>query len=151
MTGPLEALVVGNAKRALVAEWRARLRCDRRAVQQVLLDPPPELAGYPLVDIIALGFASRHTHSLAQIGRDALAAHVNLLQPVGKASRRSRKWAAEKGTLGVRHRFGPDEVRAAQEMRADGVAIAAIARRFGVTPERVSHGLRSAAEAADDS
>jgi hypothetical protein len=91
----MAALEVANSKRLRKAELRRRLVSERGALRDVLLDPPPEFAHMPIIDVVRLAQTSRAAKSLQRLGRLAVRDRVNLLMPLGSASLRTREWTAE--------------------------------------------------------
>src|SRR4051812_4057006 len=88
------ALAAANDKRLRIAALRRRIISERGALQDVLRDPPDELADWPLIDVVRLSYGKRTTVSMQQLGRLALRDGVNLMMPLGRASLRSREWLA---------------------------------------------------------
>jgi hypothetical protein len=92
----LAALELANDKRTRRAELRRRLAAERGALREVLMDPPPELEGVPIIDVVRLAYGSgRASKSIERLGRLAVRDRMNLLMPLGKASVRTREWTAE--------------------------------------------------------
>jgi hypothetical protein len=92
----MQALQRGNELRGRRAEAKRRLRSGDLSLADAMGDPPPEIAGMLLIDVIrALGTSRRA--SLQDLGRMAIADRVNLMVPLGGASARSRAWVATHG------------------------------------------------------
>jgi len=105
---PMHALRQANRQRAAIAAITAEARADRLNFEQLLLDPPDALAGYPLIDVLRLGRTRRNAQWIVRLGRDAARADVNLLAPLGRCSQRSRLWLVD---WLQRHRATPTQRR----------------------------------------
>lgn len=96
MSQNLDALELANANRLGRAEWRRRIAGDRDLLVSVLLDPPDDLAGVRLLDLLRWSRRTRpganRCDSFDRLGARAVRANVNLLMPLGRASRASREW-----------------------------------------------------------
>jgi hypothetical protein len=91
-----EAMNKGNAKRSALAAMRRQLRSGEVDLADVLLDPPDCLRHLSLIDVVACRYHSPHGgHWRAVLGRKAVHAGVNLVQPIGMASEHSRRWTAQ--------------------------------------------------------
>lgn len=90
------ALEAANAKRARMTAIRRQAREGRHGLEALLLDPPPEIARLPMIDVVRMsrsGSASRT--AMERLGRMALRDDVNLMMPIGRASVRTRRWVVE--------------------------------------------------------
>jgi hypothetical protein len=87
----------GNALRKERSDARRALRTGALSMEAVMRDPPPALAGVPLIDVVRLGYRYRNGGAITEIGRMALRDGVNLMMPLGTASVRSREWVARHG------------------------------------------------------
>jgi hypothetical protein len=90
----MKALQRADAKRIALADLRARLRSERGALADVMLDPPELLADVAIVDVVRLAYGKRSARSLQRLGAMAAQDRVNLLMPLGSASLRTREWVA---------------------------------------------------------
>lgn len=100
----LDNMQLSLLKRSARAEIRRRLRTGQLSLTELVSDPPPEMEGVVLVDVLRMlrdTNRERGQASLAAIGRRAVVDGVNLMVPLGTASARSRAWVAEHGLLGV--------------------------------------------------
>lgn len=93
-----------NHTRGQVADLRRGLRTGTIELADVLLHPPAYIAHMALVDVVDLQASTRAAVRRANLGRDAVRAGVNLLQPVGRASLASRTWTVENVRPPVRRR-----------------------------------------------
>lgn len=89
------ALELANEKRLRIADLRRRIRTEHGALEDVLLNPPEELAGIPIIDIVRYAYDNRPAKTAERLGRLAIRDGVNLLMPLGRASARTREWTAE--------------------------------------------------------
>lgn len=95
---PLEALERANARRAARSAWRQRVNANPAELLDVLADPPAELEGVPLIDLLRWARGSRRSaRSLWIVNGKAVRAGVNLMLPLGRASTQTRAWCAEHG------------------------------------------------------
>jgi hypothetical protein len=92
---PTQALQVANAKRIAMAALRRRLRTERGALADVMLNPPAVLENVAIVDVVRLAYSKRSGRMMQLLGREACRDNVNLLMPLGCASLRTRRWVAE--------------------------------------------------------
>lgn len=89
------ALANANAKRVAIAQMRKHVLAGRIDPGDLFLDPPEILAHRALIDVMALARLDPLIGAWREeIGKAAVRDGVNLLVPVGKASRVSREWAA---------------------------------------------------------
>lgn len=93
-------LRLANDKRLRVAALRQQMRTGQVTLTQVLMDPPEELSGYTILDVLRFPRSTdryQGSAGLTRLGRMALRDGVNLAIPLGEASARTRAWAAEHG------------------------------------------------------
>ena len=106
------ALTEANAQRARQAQLRSDMIAGRLTLAEIMAQPPPDLARTMLIDVIRMMRSSvsarRSSPVMTRIGREAVAAGVNLLVPLGDASVRSRAWVAAHGGRGMRPRSTQD-------------------------------------------
>ncbi len=94
--------LASTAKRRALSAIKAALRRGEVRLEDLMTDPPDLIADVPLIDVIRWTRRDQSaTARIAQIGAWAVRDGVNLMQPVGVASQRSRAWVAEYGM----HRF----------------------------------------------
>lgn len=91
---PLVALVSANAKRDRIATLRHDILAGKITLQEVLQRRPPELAAWPIVDVLRLGYRKRSVSAITALGRRAVRDDINLLVPLGEASRHTLQWVA---------------------------------------------------------
>lgn len=89
-----EARKASAVKRGRIAELRKHVQAGRVGVDVLLLEPPALIAHMALVDVMGLARPDRCGPWREGIGRAAVRDGVNVLVPVGKASRVTREWAA---------------------------------------------------------
>lgn len=90
------ALTAGNAVRTQVKDLRLELRDGTVSLADILTDPPAYLSNYAIIDVIDLVWARPGRNASRRVlGRRAMAAGINLLTPLGRASPASLHWAAE--------------------------------------------------------
>lgn len=92
---PLRALAAANSRRTTVAELKRRLRRRELELCELLLDPPADVRGYLLFEVLlwAPGFGRDRLRAL-----NARAIHgceLNLANPVGALTARQRRWLAD--------------------------------------------------------
>lgn len=90
-------LRVANQNRIGLAELRTRLRAGDEDMIDVLRRREPLCANMALVDVVRLKRQQRIKtgQSLIDLGRAATTANINLLVPLGKASRHSIEWLVD--------------------------------------------------------
>lgn len=77
---------------------KRELRGNRDGLRELLLDPPEAIHHITVVELIAYGrYRHMRAPAMEKIGKDAIADGVNLLVTLGRASMRTRLWAAEHG------------------------------------------------------
>jgi hypothetical protein len=90
------ALKAATEQRMRISSIRRRARSGDLTLNELILDPPDELAHMPCVDVVRLTLRSHHsTAGLQRLGRLAVRDGINLLMPVGGTSARTRAWIAE--------------------------------------------------------
>lgn len=94
MSQPITALTEANAKRDRIAALRRDIRACRIPLDTILRDRPEELAHWPIIDVIRLGYSKRSVTAVTELGRRAVRDNVNLLIPLGDASQRTLSWVA---------------------------------------------------------
>jgi hypothetical protein len=98
------AMEKANEVRRVRLDLKRQLREGTITLDDILGGPHPAVVTTPLLDVILWTRCGRlQARSLARLGEEALAARVNLLLPVGKASTRVREWCVDHGERG-RHR-----------------------------------------------
>ena len=96
----VEQRTVALEKAQAVRREKARLCREVRespdAFRSLLLDPPAVLANVRLYELARMTRRDRCNRgpAIEGLGRRALIARVNLMVPLGRASRRSREWLA---------------------------------------------------------
>ena len=92
------------ALRAARAQVRSGLRDGTLDIETILMDPPESIAKMTVFDVLRM---LRHTRSAnrweQRLGREALAAGINVHVRVGEASLRTLCWAVDHGQWCVRH------------------------------------------------
>jgi hypothetical protein len=96
------------------SEVRRGFRDGTLNLATVLADPPPELKRVLLVDVLRWAAVYQGaTTRMVDLGAMALEARINLMVPLGRASVRTRAWAAEHGALRLQRRPNGIDPRAA--------------------------------------
>lgn len=100
---PHRALELACQQSSAQAVIRRGLRNGTLTLAEVMADPPVELRGRVLFDVIRMARprTGRNSPALAMMGRRALDDGINLMVHLGRADVRTRAWAAEYGMLGV--------------------------------------------------
>lgn len=93
-----EALAIANVKRSAIREIKRQVQVGELVLADLLRDPPPALAHMSVFEVMMLRRQLRGQSSDAarqKIGGRAVADQVNVLIPLGRASQRTRNWAAD--------------------------------------------------------
>jgi hypothetical protein len=89
------ARAIANQRRTARKQLHEDIINGHTRVADVLETVPPAVHGMTVIDVMMLTRRhNRNPTTVARLGRAALRAQVNLLQPVEKASDRTRGWAA---------------------------------------------------------
>lgn len=91
------ARVVANERRTELAALKRGLRNGSVSLEAVLSDPPDELRGRLLIDVIRWTRSKSNGRAITEVGRQALRDNVNLMVAVGDTSARTRAWVAQWG------------------------------------------------------
>lgn len=108
------------AKRQFIAQLRSHVLAGRVGLDALLLDPPPQIAHLALIDVMAFARPRARGSWRVDVGRAAVRAGVNVLQPVGGASKVSREWC-----VGACPRVSPKVAERRREVEARARARAA--------------------------
>ena len=94
----MRALQVANTRRTAVAELKARLRRRELTLTDLVLDPPDELHGYLLFDVLqrAPRYGRRSCGPLN--ARAIRLGQLNLACELGALTARQRRWLADQLT-----------------------------------------------------
>lgn len=102
------ALITANERKREVGRLRTRLKNNREFAEEILRNPPPEAARLAVIEVLVHARSQKGWRSecLMQIGNRAVADRINLLVPLGRASERTREWAATEGLRWARDARG---------------------------------------------
>jgi hypothetical protein len=92
---PMRALQVANTRRTAVAELKARLRRRELTVTDLVLDPPAELHGYLLFDVLQWAPRYGRPKLRALDARAIRLGRLNLACGLGALTPRQRRWLAD--------------------------------------------------------
>ena len=95
---PMLALRVANTRRTAVAELKARLRRRELTVTDLVLDPPAELRGYLLFDVLQWAPRYGRPKLRALNARAIRLGQLNLACELGALTARQRRWLADQIT-----------------------------------------------------
>lgn len=93
----LRALAAANHKRVTRRFYRDCVLDGRIELRDLLLDPPVELYGLTVLDLMSMPYSRKQSYSgpwKEKLGKSAVRDGVNLLLPIERASSHTREWAA---------------------------------------------------------
>jgi hypothetical protein len=91
----LQALQLANARRSAVAELKARVRRGELTITEVVLDPPGDLRGYLLFEVLLWAPRVGRDTVRRLNGRALRRCELNLANELGALTDRQRRWLAE--------------------------------------------------------
>lgn len=99
------AIINANKRRQDLAQLRKRIKGDREYAATVFRDPPDAALDLAVVEVLVLARSAKGWRSscLGEIGGQAVRDGVNLMMPLGRASARTREWAATEGLRWARY------------------------------------------------
>lgn len=91
-------------RQQLRARLKRELRSNRDGLRLLFEECPPEVEHLTVAELCAYARSGRWSApSMELVGREAAKAGINLFIPLGRASQRTRQWAAEHGVARVRN------------------------------------------------
>lgn len=86
------------------ARLKRELRANRDGLRLLFEECPPEVEHLTVAELCAYARSGRWAApSMEKVGRDAAMAGINLFVPLGRASARTRQWAAVHGVERVQN------------------------------------------------